>query len=385
MKMIDESPFGRMPTFHMHLRAQQACFPAMFNVDGHYAVGNSSGGGPSMIVGGYGEYIERYHFYNEVQADTISIIDDLSTQKMINTIKKSSKKLKDHAFNLTKSRRLFSDESCYQPTALISLGQDSTIDREFIPFIDSCGQAAHTTKYLCEQSALYEFIERQALVGSWLSGTANFSVTDVSADSFAELGSVVAKLQEHGSLSIFSVGEGLPGYSIIIFYFSNSINDTVRYSVGMASHANSRVALEKAIHELWQSYWYLYLNENNAENLDQRFQYLNDLLHFNNHHTRLIIPYFASVKKTITLDTYLQLPDVNEHHYKHALQSISQHIFIYEGETYFQNKKYDVAKIFSPDFFIHMGVKMPLNFDNCYAQYLGIDPFMHVSHSIPFP
>ncbi len=392
MKMTHDQVFACYPNVYMQFRPQLAHFPTIFNLSGDCVVGNGSGFHNEAIYSGFGEYIERYHFYNEIDINYTATLNKFNLPnvvdkfiKLIEQVRKTTSSIKNHEFDLTITRNIFTDKIAYIPTAVISLAHIDSPDRLFIPFVDSCGQSAHITRGKAFQSAWNEFIERQALIGAWLSGKARFQIKFDLADELQENKKVLSSLMLHGELFAFEINNDLPGYSVIIFYFSKSKKDSVLYSVGMASDLCPNRAFQRAVNELWQSYVFMYLNADCPENLDQRYKYLNDLIYFNNHDTRNDIPFFKDKFEIVKFRDFISMKIIKQKQAMDELQSISSHVYSYEKSSNLFGRKFYFCKITSPDFFLHMGVKMPLNFNNTYSNRLAIDPNIKVKNAIPFP
>jgi hypothetical protein len=392
MRMIHDQVFGINPHSYLQFHPALAHLPMIFNLTGDCVVGNSSGFQEEAICGGFGEYVERYHFYNEVDINLTARLDKVNdsavTNKfiaMIEQVQKSKELAREHQFDLTAVSNIFTQEKNYIPSVLISLSRMDSRDRDFIPFIDSCGQAAHVSPQKAFTSALNEFIERQALVGSWLSGNARYRIELERHEALGAANKILESLKAHGKLMAFELNNGLPGYSVIIFYFSKDKKDIVKYSVGMAADPNPVRACERALGELWQSYIFMYLNAENPENLDQRYQYLNDLIHFNNHETESIIPYAPDENESLSIHDFLRFKKFTEADCLNVLKDISPYVYAYARSSYLFGRKFYFCKISSPDFFMHMGVKMPLNLGNSYAKMLAISPLLKIQNPIPFP
>lgn len=390
--MIHDEIYGIYPHSYLQYRPALTRFPFIFNVTGDCVVGNGSGFGRDAMQGAMGEYIERYHFYNEVDinitAELARLNSDSLTEKLIHQIqqiKKTSDAIAPHQFDLSEVRNIFTDLPSYVPSVMISLAHADSPDRNYIPFIDSCGQAVQTSRRLVFSAALKEFIERQALIGAWLSGNARFKVMLEQHRLLGKANKILRELQKHGILYAYELNQKLPGYSVIIFYFSGSKNDSVKYSVGMAADFNSATAITRALNELWQSYIFMYLNAEQPENLDQRYQYLNDLILFNHIGTKKLIPFLNKPVNEINLPEFIHLPSFSEADCLDSLKKISPDLYAYERSNQLFSRKFHFCKIISPDFFLHMGIKMPLNFDNAYAKLLTINVNNMVDHPIPFP
>lgn len=392
MKMLHDHALGIAPNVYLMLRSALAGIPPIFNITGDSVVGNGSGYAQDAIYSSYGEYIERYHFYYEVDSTLKSALEDINNvalnhkiKKVLTQTKKTEREIHTHLFNLTHVRNIFNSEIAWLPTIMISLGDYQSLDRVFIPFTDSCGQACHISHEQALDSALNEFIERQALVGSWLSGRCRYAVNIEQHKKLGKFNAIIEQLKTHGSLYAFEINNNLPGYTLILFYFSNSENDIVRYSVGLATDADPVKAIMRAINELWQSYTFIYLNADNPENLDARYKYLNELIEFNTHQTKAIIPYFKTTNFVISSDDLLAFKKFNMHEMLQGLETLSTNIFSYERSQQIMGRRFHFCKILSPDFFLHMGINMPLNLDNPYSNLLGIDPAMQIKTAIPFP
>lgn len=392
MIVTDDQVFGFYPHAYLQYRPSLARFPGIFNLTGDSVVGNGGGYGKEAVYGGWGEYIERYHFYNEVEVDVTEKLTLMNPREIseklfavIQQIKNTDMAVEDHPFNLTCVRNILNNETVYLPTTLFSLAHADSSDRYFIPFIDSCGQAAHITAEKALVAALNEFIERQALVGAWLSGKARFQIDLHTHHELNSLNHILLSLQSHGELYAYEVNNCLPGYTIILFYFSKNKKDIVAYSVGMASDCIPLKALARAINELWQSYIFMYFNADNSEQLDQRYQYLNELIQFNHPATRDIIPFIGRNYANVSVDDLAKMESFTQQQALSQLAEISSAVYSYERHADFLGGRFYFCKVLSPDFFIHMGIKMPLNKNNLYANLLHIDPLVTIKHPIPFP
>jgi hypothetical protein len=392
MQITHDEPFGILPQRYMQFRPALAALPAIFNVSGACVVGNGSGYGDDAADSAFGEYIERFHFYNEVTIDITAPLHQLNpaalNEKIFYLMTQTRQVSTDpaaHAFDLTKVQNIFTQTPAYLPTVMISLAAADSPDRNFIPFIDSCGQAVHVDREQVFAAALKEFIERQALVGAWLSGKARLAIELKPHPLLGATNKILSLLQQHGTLYAYDLGNHLPGYSVIIFYFAQAKNDSVKYSVGMAADFQVDTAIARALNELWQSYTFMYLNADNPEYLDQRYQYLNALLNFNHTDTRLIIPFIQRSCASLSMLDYLAAKKFTRAECIKKLGVISPNIFAYQSVNYFFGKTFHFCKIISPDLFLHMGIKMPLNLKNSYAKMLSLPANLSLENAIPFP
>lgn len=392
MQMTHDEVYGIYPNSYMQFRPALTRFPIIFNVSGDCVVGNGSGYDIDAVHGAMGEYIERYHFYNEVDINITAELDKLNPSivvdklvRLIEQIKKSDEPIDSYQFDLSETRNIFTNQKIYLPSVMISLAHSDSNDRNFIPFIDSCGQSVHVSREQAFSASLKEFIERQSLVGSWLSGKARFKILLEPHPDLGQSNKILSELQQNGVVCAYELNELLPGYSVLIFYFSLGTNDKVQYSVGMASDLTPASAISRALNELWQSYIFMYLNASNPESLDPRYEYLNHLISFNNLETQKVIPFFAQPSNEIKMDTFIHLSPFTEKECLRSLVDISPHIYSYERSNDLFGRQFHFCKITSPDFFLHMGLAKPLNFSNHYANLLSINPDNVIKSSIPFP
>jgi hypothetical protein len=392
MQMIHDEPFGIYPHRYMQFQPALTALPSIFNISGDSVVGNGSGYGTDAFDSALGEYIERFHFYNEVTIDITAPLTHLNPPalskklfELIQQIQQTDVAAEQHAFDLTEVRNIFTREPAYLPTAMISLAAMDSQDRKFIPFIDSCGQAVHVTKAQAQTAAFKEFLERQALVGAWLSGKARHAIDLQPHPFLGKANQILSILQQHGALYAFDLGHHLPAYSVIIFYFAHDKKDIVQYSVGLAADFQAEDALARALNELWQSYIFMYLNADNREHLDQRYQYLNDLLDFNHSDTQAVIPFLQQPGESINVIEYLTAKKYSEADCFQTIGEFFPYIYTYESSNYYMGKEFNFCKILSPDFFLHMGICMPLNLKNAYAKVVSLPPNLSPENPIPFP
>lgn len=381
-----------LPTYYLSLRFMLRSLPLIFNVNNEFSIGNGSGYGRQVLTSATGEYLERYHFYNEVKTDCYGMISDLpeklqrSALTAIQQITTEGLQPEMHNFACSRVENIFSNNEVYMPTALISLAMHAHVDRKFIPFIDSCGQAVHRTAMESRAAALLEFLERQTLISSWQSEMYKYRIAICKlADMLPECRSLSNMLMQNGSLYLFDLSNHFAVYSVLAIYFAHNPNDSVQYAVGMAANLTPTTAINNALLELWQTYSYIYINTTISAVSNGRYRYLNDLLLYNNQATRDILPFELDYQADqISLKEYLALPELPLPQTLSSIQTISDQVYLYQRIGNFNGQSLYFSKILSTDFYLHMALNMPLNHQNSYSKLSQILPNNN-KQAIPFP
>jgi len=398
---LNYSPICRESHAALHYPIQTKLFsnhlvntPRSLGVDGVIGYGGATGTGLNLIKKAYGEFLERTHFFTAVQVttqSTLSIVKPKLATKLYslcNQLKShNTPPIEQHSFHLTQVNNLFNDEPEYYLYNLISLNGKKW-DMPFIAFNDSCSCATHSSKKESLRSSLNEFLERQALIGSWAAKQYRYLINPELLQEITPYRDLAFNLLENGELYVFENGLNLPGYSIIIFYFSKSKQDIVQYSVGSGAHFTLKAALNSAFEELWQCYTFQYNSENTASLEDKAgSEYHLNFQQCNHIDTKNKIPFLENIdNKPFDIQ---ELTDINDHkdftweEVMHNLAKISSDIYYYHHYDSCTQMHY--TKILSPDFFSHMSVDKKLNYDNTYARTLSLTAENAFKQKIPFP
>lgn len=199
--------------------------------------------------------------------------------------------------------------------------------------------------------------------------------------------SLIERFEDNGEFYIFENNIGLPGYTVIMFYFSHYPGDAVQYSVGSKSSLSLTDALKGAFEELYQCYTFLYNTEATSSQLENKAGsgYHRIFQQYNTQDTRARIPFFQKSwpVEINTLEELKAAKVFSQREVLDELEAFSHDVFYYHH--YEPALKLHFTKILSPDFFAHMSLTNPLNFDNQYAKYLGIEKDTAYLEKLPFP
>lgn len=365
--------------------------PRSFVVDGIISYGGATGIGASLPKKAYGEFFERNHFFTSVKTTsykTLSEIEPLAYRLQLEQLCSFDDELqfRKHAFAFTTVYNLFDQAECDYFVNAISLNGNRD-DSAFLKFTDSCACASHPVMTRALHCSLMEFLERQALVGAWLTKRYRYAIEPQVLLDCTPYQSLCDTLLENGQLYIYEINNNLPGYTVLLFYFADSKKDTVRYAVGAKSALCLKTALNGALEELYQCYAFLYNGESTKNQLANKAGsgYHVAFQQFNRDETKNIIP-FLTIKPQETINDISALnamPQVTTEAALGALGAISKNIYYYH--------EYDPAlglhftKVLSPAFFAHMSLHRRLNFDNDYAKHLKLDKDKIYTARLPFP
>lgn len=364
--------------------------PRSIILDGIISYGGSTGSGLNVIQKAFGEYYERNHFFTSVPITSQKTLDEitpLTHQKKLRSLCQAQHEgLNTHHFALTTVKNIFTQESVdyfYNAISLKTLKED----KKWLLRTDSCGCATHLTKDAALLSSLVEFIERQALIGSWLSKRYRYSINPCVLQSLTPYTTLYQTMSDNGQFYIYELGNHLGGYSVVMFYFSNSEKDIVQYATGCKTSTSLAKALAGAFEELYQCYTFLYSSAFKSTNLIDKAGsgYHQAFTAFNNQNTRSIIPYLND-SNDFDIQTRADVhafSTTNYHELLNSLKQTSSDIFFYH--FYEEPLKLHFVKIFSPDFFSHMSLTHDLNINNAYAKKIGITMDNAYLQALPFP
>lgn len=365
--------------------------PRSVMLDGIISYGGGTGKGLTLIKKGFGEYYERNHFFTSVPRTATkplsAVTPESHQQKLVSLCQYSDKKaLLAHPFSFTKVQNLFDDASydyLYNAVSLRTMRED----HDYLNISDSCACASHTDKNKALYNSLMEFLERQALLGSWISKSVKSRVNPYLLREITPYTELVDDFLENGDLYIFDMGHHLPGYNIIVYYFSHCEHDAVQYCVGTKTSGTLREALNGAFEELYQCYTFLYSSvykESNLENKAGTGYHMAFITH-NHQKTKSLIPYL-DCDAPILAETVSDIDKLPIYQYEDLicdLRSLSK--FVYYYHFYDEDLALHFTKILSPDFFAHLAVDKSLNLECDYAQKIGIQPGTAYLEKLPFP
>lgn len=365
--------------------------PRSVIVDGIISYGGSTGVGLNLLRKSYGEFYERSHLFTQVPVNVKKKLKDIQPQTYQNKLlalcnsKQDKAACLEHTFSFTEVKNIFNDQSQYYFYNSISLNCNKS-DSSFINFSDSCACASHITKDKALYNSLMEFIERQALLGSWLSKTYQYSVNSELLREICPYSDLVELLLSNGELYIFQNGNQLPGHTVMMLYFSQSSDDMVKYSIGSSSGLSLEEAIRSSFEELYQCYTFLYSSESSSglenkagSNYHMAFKKCNRL------DIRDTIPFMQDLRPHL-INTLADLKQAKKYSYQEMLDELSKiSSDIYYYHQYDASQGLHHTKIFSPDFFVHMSLNSQLNVENKYAQLLNIKRETAFMGTIPFP
>ena len=361
-------------------------------IDGIISYGGSTGVGLNLAAKAYSEFHERNHLFTGISIDDEQPLSAIKPKRYREKLlslceynRESEQTCLGHSFSWVKVHNLFDQKPQYYFFNAISL-TGTQKDRRFIHFSDSCACAAHPDRDKALESSLMEFIERQALLGSWLSKSTLYSINPEVLKTVTPYEELSGMLLENGELFVFSNGHHLPGHSVIMFYFAHSAKDMVQYSIGASSGLTLSAALTSSLEELYQCYSFLYNTESSSglENKAGAGYHLS-FQQCNRRDIRDTIPFFNQhdTFKLNNKDDVLNTRVFSLAEVSNELSHISEDIYYYHH--YEKSLDLHFTKIMSPDFFAHMAINKPLNFDNHYAQLLNINKNDAYLEKIPFP
>lgn len=370
-------------------------FPRNITISNQVDAGNASFYKNSMIQNARGEFIERRYFYHDVKPDLQSSYLINSDKTLVSQLTNAIKQIQiakscptDFEFHLNKVTNIITHETAYLPTVMFSLGTDLTRDRQFIPYIDTTGQACHIDYLSALRSSLYEFIERQSLINAWISQKFKAQINMDTKMLPHQVIKFISSIQRAGDIVCYDISDFVPIPTLLLLYRSQSKLDAVQYCISAATHHDPKEAFRKAALEFLQTYNFMYMNagRDNLSLESGRMRYLNNLLACNTIKTVDTFN-FSKIKKPTAFENYLQeyQEPLNIETIYEYISQISTKLYAYSDEKVIQDKKYYFTKVISPDFFLHMATDQRLNFENNYTSKNQLSPTEQTYDPIPFP
>lgn len=366
--------------------------PKSVIIDGVISYGGSTSVGLKLLYKAYGEFHERNHLFTRVPLNAQKKLTEVNPIEHRNKLlalcqlkDSDSQQALNHEFSFTTVNNIFDESPKDYFYNAISLNCNKS-DSKFVNFSDSCACAAHPQKDKALYNSVMEFLERQALLGSWLSKTYQYMINPEILRDVTPYNELVDLLLDNGELFIFQNGNFLPGHTVIMFYFSDSDKDLVKYSIGSSSGLSLEEALLGSFEELYQCYAFLY-NAECSEGLEDKAGagYHLEFQKCNSQSIRGTIP-FMQDKRAFKLNTIDELQQVKKYTYEEVLtelSAISHDIYYYHA--YDKSLMLHYTKVLSPDFFAHMSLTNNLNINNKYAKKLNITSENAFMGKIPFP
>lgn len=362
-------------------------WPVVSSCHSYSVTGGGNDYGNKHLISAFGEYYERAHFFLDTHYDKENYLHNvLKTEECqaiyncIDEIKKTDEDPRENKFFLSKVINILNGEKSYLPAEFIFLGPlEDKKNLAFIPHIDSCGCAAHKTAKEAYISSRDEFIERQSLLASWLSGTVkqiyNNKVLD-QVNGFPQ--ELIKRFLSNGEIFILDLQKNINAHAIAILYFAKCSDDKVQYAIGASGGLDFSTVISGAIMELCQDYAFLH----DFSDTDKISNYLGSSYNFNHFNDNR-----RDIKKEIPFvleegRSYPEIKTYDEKDFLESLKKISSHIYSYQ--RYDTNGLY-YHKFISPDFFIHMNPGSHLNFNCAYSKTLGLDKKRCNIKRLPFP
>ncbi|WP_060515808.1 YcaO-like family protein [Pseudomonas sp. NBRC 111132] len=361
--------------------------------------GSSSGWSSDITDSALGEHFERKHFYLDIPVhDTNKLDIGLTTKEHKEFIQafsqtlipNKSSSLQSHHFDRTTAYRITDFTSCKIPTVCLSISECRNFtDNSIYPIRDTCGCSAHMTINNAVLGALKETLERQFLLRYWLTKTCTAEIKlNVAYPILAGSTSLplLQELKKSGDLCILNLtDERFPGSCLLLCYGNQDTTAKVKFCAGMAYAATSRIALEKAIVELWQTFRFMQAIDNDHE-IENPLQdpYLKHFLNCNSYDT------FQDTSRDLTSTQHNQKrtpsKELTLQNLLTTIRELEFNGYLYLSSTPYKQSNLYFCKYFSPNLFLHMNNASHLNIKNTYSEhFLNKIISRQLSRMVPFP
>lgn len=368
---VDHAGIGAMQLYQPVVLSQ----PSIAGVDGD-AYGSSYGHASSAGIASIAEYIERQHFNFKVPERGRKSINELSEEipSLCFAYRQTSLEESDavdSVISYTEAFRFCDWEKLNVPHNLVSLGGlHSSLDRRLLPFVDSSGTAAHYNAMAAIHGALMEFVERQTWTAFWLGGGFGQEISSTSdSDQFP----CTLQFGLTGSVRFFRIDAALPAHTVLCLWYDDDAPESACFACGLASAKNALHALEKSFREM--THYRTFLNEKSRALSEDRVsldRIEKNALHFQKRNAYQIVFERNFLDRMMPASDFIALRNFEDPDIKSGLASITRDIFVYLNCDHSTLGEFLVAKVFSPDFFLHSDPGVRLNLHNAYSEYLKI-------------
>jgi YcaO cyclodehydratase, ATP-ad Mg2+-binding len=242
--------------FNRHRRSVPTVYVAQVEPDPPDA---GTGYGPAALRSAFGELLERRFFRYMVPPSPIhrrlDQFNSVDASRLLDALTQISamdrRTLAEQKFASIDVLSLTRDRMVAVPRLFVAL--DASAERRFFEGADTTGCAVHVDPEKCLDSALCEFVERQAALAAWL-GPWTVREVQPSDYTYRPLG----VLRQHGSVRFFDIGQPLGAPVILSTFVASDPTDVVQFACGLACRYSLREALKKSILELIQIYGFVH-------------------------------------------------------------------------------------------------------------------------------
>lgn len=357
--------------------------------------GSSSGWGDELVAPAFGEFMERKHFYLEVQPERTGrlseVLHPLEVEAFADALLQTSSvgrrdSILSHVFSMSSVIRLADLERCYIPTVLVSLTTgERPEDDQFYPVRDTCGCSAHHTVKSAVYGAMKESLERQFLLRFWLTKSYQQNVELESALAMLEgrpEKALLSELSTAGEIRILDISDyAFPGQCVFLCFGSITANNGIRYCAGMAYAEDFGLALRKSIVEFWQTYRFMYSFYANRRGIcELEDSYLKHFFSCNSYETFQTIIQFRSVGRPV------EASGLNAGSLLRAVNAQSLNGYLYIRQLASEPQPLYACKYISPAGFLHMNNARGFNVKNTYsASFSNEIAVEQLERMVPFP
>jgi hypothetical protein len=307
-----------------------------------------------------GELLERRFFRYMVPPSRIyrriDQFDSVDTSRFLAALEQTSaidrRTLAEQSFASIDALSLTRDRMVAVPRLLVAL--DATSERRFFEGADTTGCAVHFDPEKCLDSALCEFVERQAALAAWLGP---WIVREVKPSSGAD--PALLFFQQRGSVRFFDIGQPLGPPVILSIFVANNPTDVVQFACGLACRYSAAEALVKSVLELAQIYGYFHdLAQGTAP--DPR-----NLAGFNKVETFLTWPFAQSLNSAeVTIIEPVQHAGFDRASIIRLFEQLDIELFYYTGVISLPGELLVTGKVFSYDCFLSSMERQKNNWRN---------------------
>lgn len=356
------------------------------------AQGSGVGKPLKAVCSSLGESYERNHFFHDIISTGQSCfikklpkVEADSCYSFLQQINNNKTGFYNHSFKTTNFVNLANGESRELPSILLDLSHRNSEDLKWLSVRDSTGQAGHADPESSLMASTLEFLERQALILSWLYKRPARRIEAKSALRSPESLNIYNFFDQVGSVKLFDISiESLGIRVVLALFFTSDSSSEVQFAIGSSGGLTLEAACDSALTELWLSYQSVrgfMSNQGNVEDVEEL--YLREFYKLNKASSRELFSYLDGRQKGSFIGKGQCCERVDQ--VIDRILSVTKNLYLYTASKDISGiGRHYYTKLFSPDLFFHMNTSRNMNYDNAITRELGLSP-PREKRLIPFP
>lgn len=333
-----------------HRNAHATGFPRLHGMySGTGDSGFSTGTGSCAEAAACGEFVERYVFRWCLSPDRrvpLAAFENADPRVLAELVRAfrphvTEAELREKAFETCRVLSLPDCTTTEIPLGLVSLGESD--DRAYFEGADSTACAVHRTLEQSVLASALELAERQCAMAAWLGPWPAERIVRVQESVDVHERAVLELCDRHGSVELLSISS-FDCYCVLAAFRSRSDEDgRVNFAVGFGTSLSPRLALKKALFELYQLFDHT-LSVSQGRYADERVKVRNTVDSWRRVHT--------TVRSEIPAREYFARPASTADRLMSSICAIAETLWLYSTPLSLKGCDLFATKLLSPDLFV---------------------------------